>query len=59
MSGINGLGSPAPVNDLIQIVEEGLRAKVDFAEKVIKVANGARVAQAEATGLGMAIDLYA
>ena len=40
-------------------IELGRAKGVELAEKMVKMATGARVAEAEATGLGRAIDLYA
>lgn len=59
MSGINGIGSGAATAELMKILESSQQAQVELAEKIIKVANTAQVAEAEATGLGKAIDLYA
>jgi UTP-glucose-1-phosphate uridylyltransferase len=57
LSGVNAVTSGAA--DLMKILEDGQKANLELAEKIIKVANTAQVSQAEATGLGMAIDLYA
>lgn len=57
MSGINAVNSG--VADLMKILETSQQANIEMAEKIIKVANAAQVSQAEATGLGMALDLYA
>lgn len=43
----------------MKILETSQQAQVDMAEKLIKVANAAKVSEAEATGLGKALDLYA
>ncbi len=57
MSGVNAVTSGAA--DLMKILETSQKANLELAEKIIKVANTAQVSQAEATGLGMAVDLYA
>jgi UTP-glucose-1-phosphate uridylyltransferase len=57
LSGINAVNSG--VADLMKILETSQQANIEMAEKIIKVANAAQVSQAEATGLGMALDLYA
>lgn len=57
MSGVNAVTSGAA--DLMKILEDGQQANLELAEKIIKVANTAQVSQAEATGLGKALDLYA
>lgn len=58
MSSISGLNSTATV-DLMKLLQQALRTQVDFAENVVKVSHSSKVAEAEATGLGMAIDVYA
>ena len=59
MSGINGISSGAATAELMKILESSQQAQMELAEKVVKLANTAQVAEAEATGLGRAIDLYA
>lgn len=59
MSGINRIGSAPATAELMKILESSQQAQMDLAEKMIKVSNTAQVAEAEATGLGKAIDLYA
>jgi len=60
LSAINSVGSNgAATAELMKILESNQQATVELAEKMVKMATGARVAEAEATGLGRAIDLYA
>ncbi len=59
MSGVNSVGSGASTAELMKILENNQQATIDLAEKLIKVANGAKVAESEATGLGNLVDLYA
>jgi hypothetical protein len=59
LAGVNSVGSGASTAELMKILENGQQATVDLAEKLIKVANGAKVAESEATGLGKLVDLYA
>lgn len=58
MSGVSNVNAGSTA-DLMKILETSQQATVDLAEKMIKAANGAKVAEAEATGLGQALDLYA
>lgn len=59
MSGVSGVNSSSAVADLMKILEDSQQANIEMAEKLIKVANTAQVSQAEATGLGQVLDLYA
>lgn len=59
MSGVSGVNSSSAVADLMKILETSQQANIEMAEKLIKVANAAQVSQAEATGLGQVLDLYA
>lgn len=59
MSGVNCVNSGAAAADLMKILETSQKANLELAEKIIKVANTAQVSQAEATGLGQVLDLYA
>ncbi|MDD2997785.1 MAG: hypothetical protein PHV05_01915 [Candidatus Riflebacteria bacterium] len=58
MTGVSGVSSSSTA-ELVKILEESQQATVDLAEKIIKVANAQQVSEAEATGLGQAVDLYA
>lgn len=58
LSGVNGVGSGAAA-ELMKVLEANQQATMELAEKLIKVAAQAQVSEAEATGLGKAIDLYA
>lgn len=58
LSGINGVSSGATA-ELMKVLEANQQATVELAEKMIKIAAQAQVSEAEATGLGRAIDLYA
>ncbi|GAB1352964.1 hypothetical protein MASR1M12_16970 [Erysipelotrichia bacterium] len=58
LSGISGV-SGAATAELMKILEANQQATMDLAEKMVKVAVGAKVAESEATGLGKAVDLYA
>jgi UTP-glucose-1-phosphate uridylyltransferase len=59
LSGVNCVNSGAAAADLMKILETSQKANLELAEKIIKVANTAQVSQAEATGLGQVLDLYA
>lgn len=59
MSGVSGVNCGSNVADLMKILETSQQANLDMAKKIIKVANAAQVSQAEATGLGQVLDLYA
>lgn len=59
MSGVSGVNNSAATADLMKILETSQEATIDLAKKMIKVANTAQVSEAEATGLGKAVDLYA
>lgn len=59
MSGINSVGNGASTAELMKILENSQQATVDLAEKLIKITNGAKVAESEATGLGNLVDMYA
>lgn len=60
MSGVGSVGGGgAAAADLMKILETSQEANLDLAKKIIKVANTAQVSESEATGLGMAIDLFA
>lgn len=59
MSGISGVSSGAGAADLMKVLEDGQKAEMDMAKKIIKIANAAQVSESEATGLGQALDLYA
>jgi len=59
LSGVNCATSSSGVADLMKILETSQQANLDMAKKIIKVANAAQVSQAEATGLGQVLDLYA
>ena len=56
LSGISGV-SGAATAELMKILEANQQATMDLAEKMVKVAVGAKVAESEATGLGKAVDL--
>lgn len=43
----------------MKVLENAQQATIDLAEKMIKISNTSQVAEAEATGLGKMIDLYA
>ncbi len=43
----------------MKVLEESMQANMDLAEKIVKLANSAQVSEAEATGLGKMVDLYA
>lgn len=58
MSGINGVSSSSTA-ELMKVLEASQQATVDLAEKMMKVAVQEQVSEAEATGLGKAVDLYA
>ena len=57
MSGVSAVNNAAA--DLMKVLENSQEANLDMAKKIIKVANTAQVSQAEATGLGQVLDLYA
>ena len=59
MSGIGSVNNGAATADLMKILESSQQATIDLATKMMKVANGAKASEAEATGLGQALDLYA
>lgn len=58
MSGINGVSSGGAA-ELMKVLEANQQATVELAEKMIKIAAQAQVSEAEATGLGQAVDMYA
>jgi hypothetical protein len=58
MSGVGNVSSGATA-ELMKVLEANQQATVELAEKMIKVAAQAQVSEAEATGLGKAVDLYA
>jgi hypothetical protein len=55
ISGVSGTGTA----ELMKVLEESMQANMDLAEKIVKLANSAQVSEAEATGLGKMVDLYA
>lgn len=55
ISGVSGTGTA----ELMKVLEESMQANVDLAEKIIKMANSEQVSEAEATGLGKMVDMYA
>ncbi|PKL46705.1 MAG: hypothetical protein CVV42_15555 [Candidatus Riflebacteria bacterium HGW-Riflebacteria-2] len=55
ISGVSGTGTA----ELMKVLEESMQANIDLAEKIVKLANSAQVSEAEATGLGNMVDLYA
>ena len=58
LSGISGVSSGAAA-ELMKVLEANQQATIDLAEKMVKIATQAQVSEAEATGLGRAVDLYA
>ncbi len=58
MSGISGVSGTGTA-ELMKVLEESMQANMDLAEKIVKLANSAQVSEAEATGLGKMVDLYA
>ncbi len=58
MSGVNPVGQTSTA-ELMKVLENAQQATIDLAEKMIKISNTSQVAEAEATGLGKMIDLYA
>ena len=59
MSGVSGVGGGSGVADLMKILESNQEQTMDLAKKLIKMSNSSQVSEAEATGLGQALDLYA
>ena len=43
----------------MKVLEDSQQATMQLAEKLVKLANTAQVSEAEATGLGKMVDLYA
>lgn len=43
----------------MKVLEANQQATVELAEKMVKIAVQAQVSEAEATGLGQAVDTYA
>jgi len=55
ISGVSGTGTA----ELMKVLEDSMQANVELAEKIVKLANSAQVSEAEATGLGKMVDMYA
>lgn len=58
MSGISGVSGTGTA-ELMKVLEDSMQANVELAEKIVKLANSAQVSEAEATGLGKMVDMYA